>query len=118
MKTSDTLLARELGRIFKPAKPKYQVEQEKHEKRCYAKAKRLAKKLDVEIEIDHVYTNDFPPVVQKGYWLNFDDENAKCMVGEYFSSSWSEILSKLKYIEMSRHPDAKVDEHGNYYIPE
>jgi hypothetical protein len=97
----DASLSRLLGQIFKPAKPDYQVEWEKAEKSCYGKAKRLAKKLNIEIQLDHVYSNDFPPEVQKGYWLAFDDDvpTPDCVDGDTFSTSWNEVLSKLLDIE-------------------
>lgn len=99
MKTSDSYLARELGRIFKPAKPDYQVQAEKQERSCYGKAKRLAKKLNVHIETDHVYSNDFPTEVQRGYWINMPDEDVPDWLrGEMFSTSWLEVWEKLQQL--------------------
>ena len=100
MKTSDSYLARQLGRIFKPAKPDYQVQAEKQERSCYGKAKRLAKKLNVQIDYDHVYSNDFPPEVQRGYWICMPDEDVpEWLQGDMFSTSWLEVWEKLQQLD-------------------
>jgi hypothetical protein len=99
MKTSDSYLARQLGRLFKPAKPDYQVQAEKQERSFYGKAKRLAKKLNVDIETDHTYTNDFPPEVERGYWICMPDEDVPDWLrGEMFSTSWLEVWEKLQQL--------------------
>ena len=70
--------------------------EEKKEKSYYGKAKRLAKKLGLTIEIENI-RNGFGEPVSKGNWISGDPD----IIGDdgNFSTSWSECYYSLKCIE-------------------
>jgi|5_EtaG_2_1085323.scaffolds.fasta_scaffold09975_6 hypothetical protein len=101
MSTSlEGLLGNVLGSSGKLPK-QYWLDEAKLDRRYYGKAKRLAKKLGLWIEIDNV-SNGFGEPVSKGQWICGDSDFYKSLPhvdDGFFSTSWSECHDNLLAIQ-------------------
>ena len=90
-----------LGNFLNSSTQSKVSDEAQQEKRYYGKAKRLAKKLGVWIEIDNV-SNGFGEPVSKGQWICGDSDFYKSLPhvdDGFFSTSWHECYDNLTHIQ-------------------
>ena len=89
-----------LGNFLNSSTQSKVSDEAQQEKRYYGKAKRLAKKLGLWIEIDNV-SHGFGEPVSKGQFICGDDNFYESLGWDegFFSTSWHECYANLTHIQ-------------------